>query len=376
MSDQISTDTENRGTMTDSHKILILGASYGSLLGTKLLLAGYEVTLVCTQRTAGLINSEGTVVRLPVRGRDELVTVASGQLANPGALDAKVPDEVNVNDYDMVVLGMQEPQYGSPGVRELLDKVALADVPCVAIMNMPPLPYLERLPGVDSNLLLPCFTEPDVWKNFNPARVTLASPDPQAFRPADEGKNVLQVSLPTNFKVARFGLEKHTGMLKDMQLGIESVEFPVAEGTVKLPVKLKLHESLYVPLAKWAMLITGNYRCVQKDQMRSIAEAVHGDLVKSRQCYDWVAELCIALGASADDMVPFDKYANAAKGLSKPSSAARALFGGSTHIERVDLLVQKLAAQKNMQLPELDATVDMVNARLESNRLAAQRAAS
>jgi hypothetical protein len=30
--------------------VLILGASYGSLLGTKLLMAGHRVTLVCTRR--------------------------------------------------------------------------------------------------------------------------------------------------------------------------------------------------------------------------------------------------------------------------------------------------------------------------------------
>jgi len=376
MSDSSTKQTENRKSKSDNHRILILGASYGSLLGSKLLLAGYQVTLVCTESTAQLINAEGTIVRLPVRGRDELVTVASQQLADPDALDAKVPGEVNVSDYDLVVLGMQEPQYGSPGVRELLDRVAVAGIPSVAIMNMPPLPYLHRLPGVDVEQLLDCYTEPDVWANFDAGRLTLASPDPQAFRPPEEGKNVLQVSLPTNFKVSRFEHEKHTGMLKDMQLGIEAVDYPVAEGHVKLPVKLKLHESLYVPLAKWSMLVTGNYRCVQKDAMRSIAEAVHGDLAKSRKCYDWVAEVCIALGASADDMVPFDKYANAAKGLAKPSSAARALFGGSKHIERVDLLVQKLAAQMNMQLDELDETVEMVNERLAANRSAEQRAAS
>ena len=34
-------------------KILILGASYGSLFGTKLLMAGHAVTLVCTEATAG-----------------------------------------------------------------------------------------------------------------------------------------------------------------------------------------------------------------------------------------------------------------------------------------------------------------------------------
>jgi ketopantoate reductase len=44
--------------------ILILGASYGSLLGTKLLMAGHRVTLVCTAPTAELINRDGTEVRI------------------------------------------------------------------------------------------------------------------------------------------------------------------------------------------------------------------------------------------------------------------------------------------------------------------------
>jgi len=49
-----------------SRKILILGASYGSLLGVKLALAGHEVKLVCLPQEASLINSEGAVVRMPV----------------------------------------------------------------------------------------------------------------------------------------------------------------------------------------------------------------------------------------------------------------------------------------------------------------------
>jgi len=46
--------------------------------------------------------------------------------------------------------------------------------------------------------------------------------------------------------------------------------------------------------------------------------------------------------------VPFDKYANAAQNLLKPSSAARAIDAGAPNIERVDKLVQKIAAQRGM----------------------------
>ena len=96
------------------------------------------------------------------------------------------------------------------------------------------------------------------------------------------------------------------------------------DGPLELPVKLKVHDSVFVPLAKWSMLLAGNYRCVQADGMRPIKEAVHSNLEQSRQVYQWVVDLCVKLGASADDMVPFDKYAAAANGLASPSSAARA----------------------------------------------------
>ena len=45
--------------------------------------------------------------------------------------------------------------------------------------------------------------------------------------------------------------------------------------------------------------------------------------------YNWVVELCVSLGANRDDLVPFEKYANAAKSLGSPSSAARALAAGA-----------------------------------------------
>ena len=139
-----------------TYNVLIMGASYGSLLGTKLLLAGHSVTLVCTPGTAQLINRSGTLVRLPVRGMDTPVSIDSKSLS--AGLHAATPDQIEPASYDLVVLAMQEPQYSSPGVRELLELVARAKVPCMAIMNMPPLPYLARLPGVDPDKLRDCYT--------------------------------------------------------------------------------------------------------------------------------------------------------------------------------------------------------------------------
>jgi hypothetical protein len=350
--------------MPASYRVLIFGASYGSLLAIKLVAAGHAVKLVCLPAEVEAFNVDGARVRLPVKGREGLVEVRSRDL--PGRLSADVPSAVNVRDYDLVVLGMQEPQYRSPGVRELLDAVARAKLPCMSIMNMPPLPYLARIPGVAVDKVRGCYTDAQVWDAFDPALMTLCSPDPQAFRPPEEKLNVLQVRLPTNFKSARFASDAHTRVLRDLEKGIEAVRYQGME----LPVKLKVHDSVFVPLAKWAMLMAGNYRCVTKDGMIPIREAVHGDLARSRSVYDWVVKLCVSLGADEKDLVPFEKYAAAAQGLANPSSAARALFGGAPNIERVDRLVQSIAAGKGMRHPAIDEVVALVDARLEFNRRA------
>ena len=131
---------------------------------------------------------------------------------------------------------------------------------------------------------------------------------------------------------------------------------------------------MFVPLAKWAMLISGNYRCVTQEGIRSIKDAVHSDLEATRTMYNWVVKLCVSLGAAEKDLVPFEKYAAAAQSLVSPSSAARALHGGAPYIERVDRLVQAIAAQKGMRSPVLDDVVRLVDAKLEANRRASAQA--
>jgi hypothetical protein len=355
--------------MPATYNILLMGASYGSLLASKLLFGGHQVKLVCLPAEADLINAEGFRVRLPVKGRKEPVEIDSRKL--PGKVSAAGPADVEPTEYDLICLAMQEPQYRSPGVRQLLDAVGRSKVPCMSIMNMPPLPYLKRIPGLNADSLRACYTDPSVWEGFEPGLMTLCSPDPQAIRPPEEKSNVLMVTLPTNFKVARFDSDKHTAMLRQMQQDIEAVRFDAGDGPVDIPVKLKVHDSIYVPLAKWAMLLTGNYRCVTKDAAINIKDAVHADVEKSRAVYNWVRDLVVALGADPNDLVPFEKYAAAADGLTRPSSAARALFAGAPNIERTDRLVQAIGAQKGMRSPIVDETVATVDARLAVNRKAA-----
>ena len=352
--------------MASPLNILLMGASYGSLLASKLLFGGHNLKLVCLPAEAELINAEGFRVRMPVKGRKEQIEIDSRKL--PGKVSACGPADVDPKDFHLVGLAMQEPQYRSPGVRELLDAVARSKVPCMSIMNMPPLPYVKRIPGLNADSLKVAYTDASVWDNFEPGLLTLCSPDPQAIRPPEEKVNVLQVTLPTNFKVARFDSDAHTAMLRRLEAEVDAVRFAAPEGPIELPVKLRVHDSIFVPLAKRAMLLAGNYRCITPDGMRTAQEAVHSNLEESRSVYNFVNDLCVKLGAAPGDLVPFEKYAAAALSLSRPASAARALNNGAPNIERADKLVQQIALQRGLRHPAIDAQVALVDRRLEANR--------
>jgi hypothetical protein len=338
--------------------VLILGASYGSLLATKLLMAGHNVTLVCRKNTAELINRDGTEVR--IRLRDEATHRAIFSRDLPGKLDAVTPQDVDVSRYDLVGLAMQEPQYTNHTIRVLMVKIAAAALPCLSIMNMPPLPYLKRIPALAGMELEEAYTNAQVWERFRPGLVTLCSPDPQAFRPPEEAPNVLHVGLPTNFKAAAFADEQHNALLRELEAGIDAVRLDGQD----VPVKLKVFDSLFVPLAKWSMLLTGNYRCITPHEPRSIRDAVHADLKLSQSIYGHVDAVARRLGADPIDQVPFGKYAKAAESLLKPSSAARAVASGAPFIERVDLLVKLISHHLGAPNAEIDRTVQIVDQKL------------
>ncbi|MER2194625.1 ketopantoate reductase family protein [Methylobacterium brachiatum] len=339
--------------------ILILGASYGSLLATKLLMAGHNVTLVCRRKTADLINQEGTEVRIKLRDEPNHRSILSRDL--PGTLDAAPPEDIDPSRYDLVGLAMQEPQYNNHTIRVLMIKIAAEKLPCLSIMNMPPLPYLKRIPALAAMDLEDAYTNAGVWDRFEPGLVSLCSPDPQAFRPPEEGANVLHVGLPTNFKAATFADEAHNRLLRELEADIDAVRLDGQD----VPVKLKVFDSLFVPLAKWSMLLTGNYRCITPQEPQSIRDAVHGDLAKSRAIYEHVDGIARRLGADPQDQVPFEKYAKAAESLLKPSSAARAVANGTPFIERVDLLVKLISHQLGTPDAEIDRTVQIVDRKLD-----------
>jgi hypothetical protein len=348
-----------------SRKILILGASYGSLFATKLLMAAHDVTLVCRRGRAELINGRGTEVRLPSKGDIAPQRIRSTELS--GRLDAKTPETVDPSDYDLVVLAMQEPHYLHHSVRALLNRIANARLPCLSLMNMPVLPYLKRIAGIDPVTAEAAYSDPRVWDRLDSSLVTSCSPDPQAGRPANEPANVLAVNLPTNFKAAIFASEIHNKILRQLADDIDAIRLNGND----VPVKLRLHDSLFVPFAKWPMLLTGNYRCVTAGGPVSIREAVCADLSLSAEIYSTVESIVLRLGGSAENLVAFDKYVAATEKLVAPSSVARAIAGGAPAVERVDKLVQIIGRQYGIAHPMIDRTVASIDAAIERTEVSA-----
>jgi hypothetical protein len=170
--------------------------------------------------------------------------------------------------------------------------------------------------------------------------------------------------LPTNFKTAAFGIARHNAILKQLEAEISAIRLDGQE----VPVKLRVFDSLFVPLAKWSMLLTGNYRCITGNGVRSICDAVNEDPKQSREIYAFVNSLVQRLGAETSDHVPFEKYMSAAQNLLKPSSAARAISGGETVIERPDKLVQLIGKTFGMINFEIDKSVAIIDKKLSENK--------
>ena len=340
--------------------ILVLGAAYGLLPAVRMLLAGHRVTVVCRETEQTEIAAGGAIVTYQRRdgrlGRRLEAQAVRGPSIE-GILGLAGTD-VDLSETDLVFLVMGEPQYAAPEVSALIRRIAAARLPVVSLMNASPPPFLRRLETFDVDRLAPAYSSWNVWQDLDPQLVTAASPDAQAVRTDPLRPNELTVTLGSNFKVAPFAKAEHQSIIQQIARDVSAYR---PDG-VPLTVRILAHRSLYVPLAKWPMLLAGNCRCLTPDgTIVSIAEAVHSDLESSRRIYEWTLALVRAAGASDDDLVPFAPYANAARALTKPSSFARAIASGAKAIERVDKMVQLASHSLGMSLTEVEDIVDRVD---------------
>ena len=342
-------------------RILVLGAGYGLLFAVRAALGGHHITIVCRPGEAEVLNAEGPVIDLPARKTGIRMQI-SRQNASLDIV-AVSPNSVDPGAYDLVVLAMQETHFRDPEISNLSLKIAGNEQPVVSIMNMALPPFLKRLPGVWHDDLSEFYHAPDLWAEFSPSAFTHSSPDPQAIRPDPSRKNYVKVTLDSNFKIAPFAQPKHSKMLRSLCRSANlaaSLHNSLSRPRVQLlPVR-----SEFTPLAKWPMLMTGNYRCITDGTPMSIAETIADDSITSRRLYECTRHLCTVLGADVDALVTYEAYVKAASQLSSPSSVALALEHGRTRIERMDKVIQFLHLASGLPNPDLDRIVVTIDNRL------------
>ncbi|AXI46737.1 hypothetical protein C1J03_12325 [Sulfitobacter sp. SK012] len=312
-------------------RILTIGASYGLLPAAKVAAAGHAVTVLGRAEEVSAMRQEGVEIAFSDQH------VLRSPMGDDG-LSLATPDGVDPSDFDLVLLAVQEPQVRSPEISNLLQRIG-DKVPVASIMNMPPPPFLDRIRFLPKNIGKDAYEHPSIWEPLPAERMTLASPDPQAFRPDAERPGHLQVTLASNFKFAPFAREEDQAILarvtRDATRAMQSWGRP--------PVHLLARGSVFAPLSKWPMLVTGNCRCLRDDGGPvSIREAVNENLSESRLLYEAVNTCLEALGAPNSSLVPFNSYLQAAGQLSRPSSLARGLAAGATAVERIDVIVLNL----------------------------------
>ena len=352
-------------------RILLLGASYGLAAGIRAANTGHQVDFVCLPAEAKLINAGQFAVRVKARNADRILELGASDCQQ--APHAFAPVDVQTDHYDLALLAMQEPQYAADELSSLVQRLMASKVPCISIMNMPLPNYLQDRLGIAiTEELSHCWHNAALWMGFDPMLFTAASPDPQAIRQADDDRLLLEVTLPSNLKVAPFRDPAAQAKLERLARDLDTAEVE-RDGAKFLPaMRLVAHPSAYVPMAKWPMLLTGNFRCLRGGPPVSIARAVGDDLEESRSVYAWVTKLCAELIGDREPLsdqpfVPFERYCTAARSLSSPSSLARGLANGATRVERVDKLIQLLGIGIGKRHPGVDAIVENVDRRLALN---------
>ena len=342
--------------------ILVLGASYGLLFAARAALGGHRVDIVGRVDEVTQINRDRICVNFPARRKSEKIEI-SEHTANLD-VHAIIPSQAIPQHYDIVVLAMQENQFLDPEIYDLAVKIAESRVPVLSVMNMALPPYLKRLDNVWHPSLTSVYHRPDLWERFDPANFSHSSPDPQAIRTDASNSSELTVTLGSNFKIAPFKSRRDQNLISQLCRTANAAPNLTDASVSKPSVYFIACHSEHVPLAKWPMLMTGNYRCITDSAPTSIRDAVHQNLEVSEAIYDTVTALCRELGARDLDMVSFASYAKATRLLIRPSSVARALEQENPRVERMDILIEKLLGSRNMGSDLISQIVNRVSRKM------------
>jgi hypothetical protein len=324
--------------------ILVLGASYGLLVASILLEKGFKCTIVCNEDEDEKLKKNGFVLNIADKN-----LFYSPQIFFENKVLSSTPRNFDYNKkYDLCFLTIQEGQLGQNEILKLMEFIGSSKIPLISLMNIPPLSFVHKTTKSIDTIFSKAYNFPDIWKEFDQNYVTHASSDPQVYKKLDTKLITIVVRHLADFKVSNFSLVNEVDTLK-----IITSSFLKKSD----PVKFKVNNSNFFSLSKWSMLLTGNYRCFNKNgKIISIRDAVRNDENKSSKIYNSINQLLSKMGASRADLVPFYMYLKASLFLDAPSSFARALSNGVKNLERTDKLLSIISNfydENNLYIDEI-----------------------
>ena len=319
-------------------RVLIVGANYGLLLAGMMLERNIQVDVFGTENQVKVLNEEGFTINSNEK---------NWKFRPSNNWDGI--NSVQNKNYDLAVLAVQEPSLANQVLGNILSYLSKKSVPIFSIMNIPFFQFLTETIGIKNiDNLDHIYSSINHTKELKSNLIINSNPEPQVF--SLEKFNELSVRLGGVFRCSSLNMLNY-----DL---VKKLTMVVNEG---LPVRIKQYESPWVSISKLPMLVTGNYRCFDSNQLRSIHEAIQSDIILSEVIYNQVVDILKKLGASRETIIPFRAYLKASIKLDAPSSVCRAIDKGKANVERVDRLVQSLGKSINFKSPEIDSIVNNID---------------
>ena len=319
-------------------KVLVIGANYGLLLAGMLKERDFDVEVFGTKKEVETLNQEGFSFNM----NDSYWRFAPSN-------KLKFINSFNEDNYDLVILAVQEPTLSNLKIVEILSFISKNSIPILSIMNIPLLNFLKDIVGIQNIVNSETIYSSLKYSNLlNSKLIINSNPEPQIF--SKDKFNSLNISLGGVFRCSSLNI-LNKDIILDLTKSIEN----------GLPAKIKSYKSSWVSLSKLPMLMTGNYRCLNNFKLKSIYESVHLNTNLSEKIYNQIIEIMKKLGAGREAIIPFKLYLRASVKLDAPSSVCRTIINGKQNVERVDKLVQNIAKSISYNSPEIDEIVHNID---------------
>ena len=341
-----------------TYNILIMGASYGSLLASKLLFGGHSVHLVCLPAEADLINAEGFRVRLPVKGRKDPVVLDSRKL--PGKVTAGPAAGVNPPTTISSGLRCRSRNTARPACANCSTRWQVARALHVdhehAAAALP-----EAHPGPRLRCAQARLHRPDACGTASIPSDHAEQPRPAGDPPA--GREGQRAAWSRCRPTSRWRASTTTSTPPSCASWRRTIEArastpATARSSCRSSSRCTTRSSCRSPSGRCCSPAT------TAASPRTACDRAGGGAHRPRDLalgLQLRRSTCASSSAPSRTISCRSRNTPPPRSLVRPASAARALNNGVPNIERADKLVQLIAKQKGLSHPVIDAPVALVD---------------